>query len=178
MSGSEPPHAASLAIRPVALTMGEPAGIGAEIALKAWYGRGASLPPFFVIDDPDRLAALAQSIGLAVPVVPIDSAVAGARRSSTRPCRSCPARSPAPAGSRPSRSRPTAAAVLGSIDARAWPSCSPARSPAIVTNSIQKKTLYEAGFAIRAIPNSSPIWRSAAPQPVMMLAGPDLRVVP
>ncbi len=30
----------------VALTMGEPAGIGGEIALKAWLRRGEGLPPF------------------------------------------------------------------------------------------------------------------------------------
>ncbi len=44
---------------PLALTMGEPAGIGGEIALKAWLRRGEGVPPFYVIDDPARLAALA-----------------------------------------------------------------------------------------------------------------------
>ena len=35
----------------VALTMGEPAGIGGEIALKAWSWRAAErLPPFFMLD--------------------------------------------------------------------------------------------------------------------------------
>ena len=42
---------------PVALTMGEPAGIGGEIALKAWLrGRSQSVPDFFTIDDPARIA--------------------------------------------------------------------------------------------------------------------------
>ena len=31
---------------PLALTMGEPAGIGGEIALQAWLRRGAGVPPF------------------------------------------------------------------------------------------------------------------------------------
>jgi len=43
---------------PVALTMGEPAGIGGEIALKAWLRRGDGLPFFFAIDNPSRLRRL------------------------------------------------------------------------------------------------------------------------
>ena len=144
MSGSEPPHAASLAIRPVALTMGEPAGIGAEIALKAWYGRGASLPPFFVIDDPDRLAALAQSIGLAVPVVPIDrpsQALAAFERG--LPVVPLALARPAVPGRPDPANGP---AVLDSI-VRAVAFVRAGEASAIVTGSIQKKTLYEAGFA-------------------------------
>src|SRR5262249_50775148 len=65
MSGSEE----SL---PLALTMGEPAGIGAEITLKAWSGRDAARPAFFVIDDPDRLRALAAQLSLGVPIIAVD----------------------------------------------------------------------------------------------------------
>src|SRR5271169_1399513 len=53
---------------PLALTMGEPAGIGGEIALKAWLRRSEGVPPFYVIDDPDRLAALARQLGWSVPI--------------------------------------------------------------------------------------------------------------
>src|SRR6266852_1620468 len=53
---------------PLALTMGEPAGIGGEIALKAWLRRGEGVPPFYVIDDPGRLAALARHLGWSVPI--------------------------------------------------------------------------------------------------------------
>src|SRR3546814_18814930 len=59
----------SRAEKPLALTMGEPAGIGGEITLQAWLRRGtAGLAPFFAIADPQRLAALAGRLGLAVPV--------------------------------------------------------------------------------------------------------------
>ena len=58
--------------RPLALTMGEPAGIGGEITLKAWLRRDDSIPPFYAIDDPDRLAQLARSLGLDVPIRAID----------------------------------------------------------------------------------------------------------
>ncbi|HAD26295.1 MAG TPA: 4-hydroxythreonine-4-phosphate dehydrogenase, partial [Alphaproteobacteria bacterium] len=38
---------------PIAVTMGEPAGISAEITARAWAARGQfDLPPFFVIGDP------------------------------------------------------------------------------------------------------------------------------
>ncbi len=44
---------------PLALTMGDPAGIGGEISLQAWRRRGEGVPPFVVLDDPERLARLA-----------------------------------------------------------------------------------------------------------------------
>ena len=40
---------------PLALTIGEPAGIGGEITLQAWLNRDAGIPPFYAIDAPDRL---------------------------------------------------------------------------------------------------------------------------
>ena len=55
------------ATAPLLLTMGEPAGIGGEIALKAWLRRGEGLPAFAAIDDPARLAALARDFGVARP---------------------------------------------------------------------------------------------------------------
>jgi hypothetical protein len=56
---------------PLVLTMGEPAGIGGEISLKAWLARLDGVPPFYLIDDPDRLAGLARQLGWPVPIHPI-----------------------------------------------------------------------------------------------------------
>ena len=54
---------------PLAVTMGDPAGIGGEITCKAWTARHQqALPPFFLIDDPDRIAALARASKFDVPV--------------------------------------------------------------------------------------------------------------
>src|SRR5438094_8549020 len=53
--------------------MGEPAGIGGEIALKAWLRRGEGVPSFYLIDDPDRLRALAARLGWSVPLRVIDA---------------------------------------------------------------------------------------------------------
>src|SRR6185312_8379832 len=52
----------------LALTMGEPAGIGGEIALQAWLRRDDGIPPFFAIDDAARLDELARRCGWAVPL--------------------------------------------------------------------------------------------------------------
>ena len=59
---------------PLAVTMGEPAGVGGEIAMKAWLDRGRSkIPSFFVIDDPKRIRAAAVALGIEVPLMEIDT---------------------------------------------------------------------------------------------------------
>ena len=47
--------------------MGDPAGIGGELSLKAWLAR-RNARPFVALDDPDRLRDLAEKLGLDVPV--------------------------------------------------------------------------------------------------------------
>ena len=60
---------ADLTRKPLALTQGDPAGIGPEIALKAWHRRGESgLPPFIFLGDPRILAARAEMLGLDIPI--------------------------------------------------------------------------------------------------------------
>ena len=60
------PPAAS---QPLALTMGDPAGIGGEIALRAWQKLSqGSATPFFLIDSPERLTALAEELDWLVPI--------------------------------------------------------------------------------------------------------------
>jgi 4-hydroxythreonine-4-phosphate dehydrogenase len=60
---------------PLALTMGEPAGIGPEITLLAWRQRGAfDLPPFYCIADPDLLRARAELLGIELAIVETDAA--------------------------------------------------------------------------------------------------------
>ena len=53
--------------------MGEPAGIGGELALMAWRDRvPRAVPPFFLIDDPRRLSRLAAHLGLEAPLAELD----------------------------------------------------------------------------------------------------------
>src|SRR5271156_1848941 len=60
-------------MRPLALTMGDPAGIGGELTLRAWqaWRRGGGC--FVALDDPVRLERLAHDMGLDVPVVTVSA---------------------------------------------------------------------------------------------------------
>ena len=64
--------------RPIALTMGEPAGIGPDITLAAWMRRDAMrLPAFYCLADPEMLGARARALGIDCPietVAPADAA--------------------------------------------------------------------------------------------------------
>ena len=63
--------------RSLALTLGEPAGIGPELTLLAWKRRDAfGLPPFYVVADTDFLAGLAHRLQLAVPIAAVNPAEA------------------------------------------------------------------------------------------------------
>ncbi|HUK58000.1 MAG TPA: 4-hydroxythreonine-4-phosphate dehydrogenase PdxA [Stellaceae bacterium] len=160
---------------PLALTAGEPAGIGGEITLKAWLARGrAGLAPFFTIDDPARLERLAAALGLAVPVAriaaPREAAAAFARALPVLP-REFPA-SVVP-GRLDLRNAP---AVIEAIEA-AVKLVVAHDAAALVTNPIQKETLYAAGFSY---PGHTEYLGALAGgmRPVMMLVSPELRVVP
>ncbi len=161
---------------PLALTMGEPAGIGGEIALAAWQRRAAEgLAPFFLLDDPARLLALAESLGLAVPLrrieAPEEAAAVFAEALPVLPL-------DGPVRATPGRpSAETAGAVLESIR-RAVALVAEGRAGAVVTNPIQKSALYEAGFRHPGHTEFLAELAGANVQPVMMLACPQLRVVP
>ena len=58
--------------RPLALTVGEPAGIGPDITVAAWMRRAElDLPPFYLLADPGFIARRASALGLDVPVAVI-----------------------------------------------------------------------------------------------------------
>ncbi|MGH6995237.1 MAG: 4-hydroxythreonine-4-phosphate dehydrogenase PdxA, partial [Stellaceae bacterium] len=160
---------------PLALTMGEPAGIGGEITLMAWRDRATSaVPPFFIIDDPARLATLARTIGVNVPVQKIDDPSEALRVfSGALPvlAQALP-RPPIPGQPDPAN----APAVIAAIE-RAVTLVRSRQASAVVTNPVQKETLYSAGFAY---PGHTEFLGALAhvAHPVMMLAGPELRVVP
>ena len=129
---------------PLALTMGEPAGVGGEIALMAWLARERDhLPPFFIIDDPARLAALARCLALAVPLREISEPEAA--RAVFRSALPVLAQ-PLPRPGEPGRPDPANAdAVRRSIE-RAVELVQAKRVSGIVTNPIHKATLYKAGL--------------------------------
>ncbi|WP_109073125.1 MULTISPECIES: 4-hydroxythreonine-4-phosphate dehydrogenase PdxA [unclassified Azospirillum] len=161
---------------PLALTMGEPAGIGGDITLKAWAARHeAGLPPFVVLDDPTRLAALAAKLGLAVPVQAVSSPdEAVALFDSALPVL------PVGLGTAVIAGKPdpaNGAAVIASID-RAVALVQGGQAAAVVTNPIQKSSLYAAGFRHPGHTEYLAHLAGLADEPIMMLAAADLRVVP
>ena len=161
---------------PLAVTMGEPAGIGGEIALKAWLSRRVhGIPPFYLIDDPDRLAALAESLGWLVPMRAISAP-------DEAPSVFNEALPVAPIGialrARPGHPDPAdAQAVVGAIEA-GFRDVMSGRAAALVTNPIHKESLYRAGFQYPGHTEYLAALAGAAEAPVMMLACPGLRVVP
>jgi 4-hydroxythreonine-4-phosphate dehydrogenase len=164
---------------PLALTMGEPAGIGGEIALQAWLRRSADMPAFYAIDDPQRLAALAAALGWPVPVAAIAApGEAPARFEDALPVL------PVGGAVRARPGRPDAAdapLVIGAIE-RAVADVMAGRAAALVTNPINKEALYRAGFRhpghTEFLAELTGSVGNDAAGPVMMLAGPSLRVVP
>jgi len=162
------------ALLPLAVTMGEPAGVGGELSLKAWLARKGTTRPFFVLDDQARLAELARSLGLKVAIKEIARAEqASAVFSTALPVLPVRLRTPALAG-RPDPAN--APATLQSIETAA----SLAKAGEIAgfaTNPIQKKTLQVAGFKH---PGHTEFLAELAggADVAMMLACPELRVVP
>ena len=157
---------------PVALTLGDPAGIGGEIALKAWAAFGGRLP-FFLIGDGAHLTGLGAR--LSVPVVAIDAPEAAAEALPRGlPVLHHPLPRPAP----PGVPDPANAAAVVAIIARGVEIVRAGRASALCTNPIHKKALKDgAGFAF---PGHTEFLAHlcGAPLPVMMLAAPGLRVVP
>jgi 4-hydroxythreonine-4-phosphate dehydrogenase len=159
----------------LALTMGEPAGIGGEIALLAWRRRRENVPAFFLIDDADRLRRLAAQTGIDAAIETIE-APEQARAAFPR---ALPVLDqPVAATVAPGRPDPAAAAaVLGSID-RAIALAIAGRTAAVVTNPIHKAALYAAGFRYPGHTEYLADKARLRHPPVMMLAAPALRVVP
>jgi 4-hydroxythreonine-4-phosphate dehydrogenase len=160
---------------PLALTMGEPAGIGGDIALAAWLERGRrALPPFFVIDDAGRLADLAQRLGLPVPIRPIAQPTAAAGLFAE----ALPVLDrPLPAAVEPGRPDPAAATRVVSAIEEAVRLVMAGQAAAVVTNPIHKRTLYQAGFRFAGHTEFLADLAGAA-KVVMMLASNELKVVP
>ncbi len=158
---------------PLTLTMGDPAGIGGELSVMAWPARRTG-HPFVALDDPDRLAGIAAAMGLDVPIRAVNSLAQGADCfADALPV--LPIRLATPAI--PGHPDPAnAAAVIASIE-RATKLTLAGESAAVVTNPIHKSTLYGTGFAYPGHTEFLAALTGAA-LPVMMLASPDLRVVP
>jgi 4-hydroxythreonine-4-phosphate dehydrogenase len=159
-------------IPPLAVALGDPAGIGPEITAKAWERRTAqAVPPFFAVGAPEAVRAVwsgplevvegpaeaAQCFERALPLIRIDSV------GETEP------------------GRPTLEGARASLDALEL-AVGLARSGAasgLVTGPVSKSQLYAIGFTH---PGQTEFVAErcgiASEMVAMMLAGPTLRTVP
>ncbi|MGZ8410410.1 MAG: 4-hydroxythreonine-4-phosphate dehydrogenase PdxA [Hyphomicrobium sp.] len=172
------PNAGSGYGLPAVVTMGEPAGVGGEIILKAWLRRCEGLPPFVVVDDADRLARLAVSLKLDIPVERCASLEAEKLEALWRrdrlPVLQCPLARPVVPG-RPDPAN--AAAVVQAVEL-AVQLVNAGAAAALVTAPVHKKVLYDGGFRFPGHTEFLAALAGGAAQPVMMLVGEGLRVVP
>ncbi|ASV86366.1 4-hydroxythreonine-4-phosphate dehydrogenase PdxA [Ochrobactrum quorumnocens] len=167
-------------VPPLAVSIGDPSGVGADVALSAWLRRTElSLPPFMLIADPKQLAARAQHLGLTVPIATIEASAEAADIFNDK----LPVL-PLVNAHKESPGRPLPENAAGVIEAieRAVALTLRGETSAIVTCPIAKKPLYDAGFKH---PGHTEFLAELASQhlgrtviPVMMLAGPELRAVP
>jgi 4-hydroxythreonine-4-phosphate dehydrogenase len=165
--------------RPLALTLGEPAGIGADITLAAWRQRmELALPPFYLLATPTYLADRAKRLGLDIPIAAVEPAGAAAAFRSALPVVDIGLDITAVPGHPDATSAP---AALAAID-RAVADVGAGNAAALVTNPVAKNVLYRAGFAE---PGHTEYLAKLAQgatgkplRPVMMLWSPELAVVP
>ena len=165
--------------RPLALTFGEPAGIGPDITLAAWRRRAElALPPFYVIADPQCLVRRGKRLGLDVPIETVEPAQAATAFARALPVVRLDMAATAEPGKPDSTSAP---AAIASID-RAVADVVGGAAAAVVTKPVAKNVLYKSGFddpghteylaKLSFELTGNPAW------PVMMLWSPELAVVP
>jgi 4-hydroxythreonine-4-phosphate dehydrogenase len=161
---------------PVAVTFGEPAGIGPDITLATWRARGAT--PFYIVADPDFLARRAKRLKLDVSMAVVEPEQAAEAFPTHLPVVPLGLAATAEPGAPDASSAP---AAIRSID-RAVADVVAGRAAAVVTNPIAKAVLYRGGFAepghTEYLATLARRLTGAAAQPVMMLWSPDLAVVP
>ena len=163
---------------PLALTSGEPAGIGPDITIKAWLRRDElKLPAFYLLGDRDFLSNRAKALGLNVKLADVRAEDALGTFADAMPV----VATGHAAAARPGQPDNTSAdAAIASIR-QAVGDVIAGRASAVVTNPIAKSVLYRAGF--RHPGHTEFLAELAAadghtPQPVMMLWSPALVVVP
>jgi 4-hydroxythreonine-4-phosphate dehydrogenase len=164
---------------PLALTLGEPAGIGPDLTLALWRRRvELDLPSFYLIGDVDFLKRRARQLGLDVPMTAVTPAEANGVFERALPVVPLELAVTAAPGKPDDTSAPAAIASIR----RAVADVMAGEATAIVTNPVAKNVLYRSGFAEPG--HTEFLARLAAEatgksvRPVMMLWSAELAVVP
>ncbi len=165
--------------RVLALTLGEPAGIGPDIAIAAWRRRQElSLPPFYLLADPDFLRRRAEQLGDPVTLSVVEPAAAEAAFRNALPVVNIGVDVTADAGRPDDSSAPAALAAIR----RAVDDVCAGLAAAVVTNPVAKNILYRSGFTepghTEYLAKLAEASTGTAVHPVMLLWSPELAVVP
>ncbi len=166
-------------MQPLALTLGEPAGIGPDLALAVWRRRvELDIPAFYIVADADFLARRARQLGLDIPLAKVTPASAAAAFAAALPVVALDVAVSAEPGQPDQSSAPAAVASIR----RAVADLLAGSAAAIVTNPVAKNVLYNWGFAE---PGHTEFLAKLVQEatgkllrPVMMLWSPELAVVP
>ncbi len=161
---------------PLALTLGDPAGIGPEIVVKAWRALKDQGPAFFVVGDARAVASAPTSTaGLVRPIS--SPSEAEALFPTAIPVLDLPLRGPVVAGQPSAAAAP---AIIQWIETAVGLALSKTVS-GVVTAPIAKAPLYAAGFKFPGHTEFLGELTAAASYdgargPIMMLTAADLRV--
>jgi 4-hydroxythreonine-4-phosphate dehydrogenase len=164
---------------PLALTLGEPAGIGPDITFAAWRRRAElGLSPFYILADPNFLRARAEHMASDVPITVVEPSAAVATFAQALPVVDIGVTITAKPGQPDNSSAPAAIAAIR----RAVHDVHTGRAQAVVTNPVAKTILYRSGFAepghTEYLAKLAAEMMGIVAQPVMMLWSPELAVVP
>ena len=164
---------------PLALTLGEPAGIGPDITFAAWRRRAElELAPFYLIADPAFIARRARRMAPGLKISVVEPATAAAAFADSLPVVDIGIEISAEPGRPDSSSAPAALAAIR----RAVADVAGGAARAIVTNPIAKNVLYRSGFAepghTEFLAKLAAETSGVASRSVMMLWSPELAVVP
>jgi 4-hydroxythreonine-4-phosphate dehydrogenase len=164
---------------PLALTIGEAAGIGPDLTLALWRRRAEfNLPAFYVVGDAEFLSRRARGLQLEVPLAEVTPAQAGNAFARALPVVPLGLPITAAPGEPDATSAPAAIASIR----RAVADVMAGEAAAVVTNPIAKNVLTRAGFAdpghteflARLVQEAT----GKKITPVMLLWSPELAVVP
>ena len=164
---------------PLAVTQGDPSGVGPEIAIKAWLARKADAPPWFLLADPDHIERTAKTLGLDAPVKGVTPAQAADVFAQALPVVPLHARVIGIPGKPDALDAP---ATLEAIE-RGVMMVRSGQARALVTNPIAKDVLYKAGFHHPGHTEwlgelAEREWDCGPLRPVMLIWSDELAVVP
>ncbi|HVT54579.1 MAG TPA: 4-hydroxythreonine-4-phosphate dehydrogenase PdxA, partial [Xanthobacteraceae bacterium] len=166
-------------MQPLALTAGEPAGIGPELTLILWTKRTAfDVPIFAAVGDPMLFEARAKLLGLNVPVVECAAADAERKFPAALPV----IRAGNPVTATPGKPDDTSAQAASAAIRRAVQLVQTGQAAAVVTNPIAKAVMYDAGFDFPGhtefLAHLAAAPGRPAPRPAMLIWSDALAVVP